>query len=253
MNRPVLDRLALDRMLPSSGLLGDLEQLDDRPVKRTVFLARAGGPLSLWGHPQAGRTYAIGARWSPEWPVAFVIDRRVGEQVALWRQPSTPAEFADRVSKLGRFYNWAFLVPEVNDANFRDALLRTSYPLDHIYSRQRNPHGVGSGRPEHMGFETDRATRPKLVAALQDSVRGIGNPVIIRSPLVLDQCRDFVVKPDGTMGAANGPDDGCVWAAALAVYGLQFAPRPEPYVREGRIGFKAPGAAKKVINPNYAD
>src|SRR5580698_7356575 len=47
-----------------------------------------------------------------------------------------PGAFADYLARLGRWYNWAYLVPESNDAGFIDAMVRTGYPLQQIYSRQ---------------------------------------------------------------------------------------------------------------------
>jgi hypothetical protein len=151
----LLDLAALAGMQVTPGQSGAIEEISIPPRKRVLFLARDHGAVTMWQQPQPDpRKYIIGARWSPEWSVAFVIDQKDGTQVAMVRLAAcAPAEFVERVVMLGRFYNWAFLVPEIDDVDFRDALLRTDYPLTHIFSRRLNPHGVGSGLPEHMGFE----------------------------------------------------------------------------------------------------
>jgi hypothetical protein len=87
--------------------------------------------------PICARSSAVLKMGSPGWPVALVIDQKSGEQVALLRYPSAPTAFSARVAALGRFYNWAFLVPEVNDTAFRDALLGTRYPPERIFSRRK--------------------------------------------------------------------------------------------------------------------
>jgi hypothetical protein len=192
------------------GVTGEVE-LTDYPRTMVVFRElNPGGGMTLWRRPEPGvlwrrpeqpHFYTIGARWSPEWSVAFVIDRRGGgEQVAMYRHPCAPAEFAEIVMLLGRFYDMAFLVPEINNTIFRDSLLRTKHPLERIYSRKRDPRGVGSGRPEYMGFEVTAATRSLALQALADAIRGIGASITIRSQIALDECRAFVSKPNGEIG-----------------------------------------------------
>jgi hypothetical protein len=241
-NGPLLDRAALDGMPAASGRQCNLEVVQESHLKRTIFLPTQSGAISLWQRPETGHLYIIGVRWSPDWPVAVVFDQKTGEQVALLRYPSTPAEFSDRVAALGRIYNWAFLVPEVNDIGFRDALLCTRYPLERIFSRRRDPHGVGSGRPEDMGFETSGHTRPRLITALRDAVRD--RTITLCGSLMIEQCRTFVVRPDGTIGGADASDDYLVWAAALAAIGLEFAPKPEPYVQRMKGSFVDPRASR---------
>jgi hypothetical protein len=256
-NRPRFDRAALDRMPVRAGSEGEVE-LTDYPRKMVRFQPREHGAVTLWMRPETlrqcqepdtGRRYIIGACWRPGWSVALVLDQKYCDQVALFRQQCTPAEFAERVALLGRLYNLAFLIPEVNNAELGDALIGTQYPMERIFSSRQ---AIGSG--PLMGFETTAATRPRLVTALDESIRGIAHPILIKSSLVIEECRAFVAKPDGTLGPEEGFHDGCVWAAALAALGLQFAPKPEPYVRKIKGGFVDPrGAAMRKKRPDYDD
>jgi hypothetical protein len=71
---------------------------------------------------------------------------------------------------------------------------------------------------------------------------------------VLEECKAFVAKPDGQVGPEEGFHDGCVGAAALAAFGLQFAPRPEPYSRQIRGGFADVRTSRpKKKRPDYDD
>jgi hypothetical protein len=254
----LLDLAALGRTLVSPGMAGEVELIDIRPHKRLVFLSRDDGAVTMWQQPRPECSYIIGARWSPEWPVAFVVNQRNGDQVAMFRQPCTPAEFAERVSELCRFYNWAFLVPEIDEADFGDALLRTDYPLDRIFSRRRDPHGVGSGLPEHMGFERTPVSIAQLIQDLDEAIRGnlrtpegISSRITIRSPLALQECRTFVSGPDGKPGFADGSHGGCVWAAALAAYGLQFVTRDQAPGGVKRLKGFEPLGERKRRRPDY--
>ena len=64
---------------------------------------------------------------------------------------------------------------------------------------------------------------PWLVSALDDAMRELS--IRIRSPIAQQECRTFVIKPDGKAEHQTGCHDDCVIALALAVIGLRYAPR----------------------------
>ena len=103
--------------------------------------------------------------------MGFIADADTGDQVALRRARIRPVAFAEYFALVCRWYNWAFMVPEANDAGFIDAILRTGYPLECIYQRQRDPTDRRSSRIEEIGFETTNLTRDWLIAAAEDAVR----------------------------------------------------------------------------------
>jgi hypothetical protein len=114
------------------------------------------------------KQYVIGARCASseaDWPVGFVIEQRRGEQVAMLRERVQPALFAEHLEMLARFYNWAYLIPEANNADFVKALLRTGYRYERIFSQRRTPGAAVDGAPE-IGFETTDVTRQWLVSAI---------------------------------------------------------------------------------------
>ena len=241
-NRPVLDSTALDRLPTDPGTSGYVEKLREESPRRwrVFFQFSEGGPLSLWLNPamRSSLRFLIGARWSQNWSTAIVLEERTGEQTALLRYRCAPAEFAGMVVRLGELFNWAFIMPEVNNAEFREGLVG-NYPLDRIYSGVL---GTGSGLPPAVGFEMMDSTRPRLITALRDAVRD--GAIRLRGSLMIEQCRAFVIKPDGTVGGADGSDEDCVWVAALAAFGLEVAPKPEPYVRRLKGAFVDPRASR---------
>lgn len=122
-----------------------------------------------------------------------------------------------------RWYNWAFMVPEANDAGFIDAILRTGYPLECIYQRQRDPTDRRSSRIEEIGFETTNLTRDWLIAAAEDAVRN--QTISIVSNVVLQECIRFVIKPNGKKEHQDGAHDDCVFGLAFAEIGRRALPR----------------------------
>lgn len=233
--RPALDQAMLAQMPVSPGQAGEVQLIEVPPRKRVLFLAREHGAVTIWQQPIPGAGYVIGADPSrgidvseskrgddPDFSVGFVIDRDTGTQVALLRERLRPAAFAEYLALLGRLFNDAYLVPEANDAGFIDALIRTGYPLHLIYNRQRMPDDLRPPQAGEIGYETNTVSRTQLVAAIDEAVRSMA--ITIRSPIVLQECRTFVIKPNGKAEHQTGCHDDCVIAAALAVIGLRTAP-----------------------------
>src|SRR5277367_2965289 len=170
--RPVFDHKAIERMPIVTGVTGELEVIEEPQRGRVLYWKpRDAGALTVWKRPQPAHRYVIGADPSkgkdvsgdgrgsnPDYSVALVVDAGTGEQVALLRARIRPVAFADHLALLGRWYSWAYLVPEANDAGFIDALLRTGYLQSAIYKRQRDPTDRRPMRIEEIGFETTTLT-----------------------------------------------------------------------------------------------
>lgn len=246
--RPALDQEALSRMPVSDGSPGELELIEEPPRKRLLFRPGNHGALTIWKKPELGHMYVIGADPSkgkdvsmaqrgenPDFSVGFVIDRHSGEQVAQLRERIRPVPFGEYLALLGRYYAWAYLVPEANDAGFIDSLVRTGYPLELIYQRQRDPTDRRAATIEEIGFETTTQTREWLISAADDAIRSMD--ITIKSPIALGECRTFVVKPNGKKEHLADCHDDCVISLALAAIGLRFAPR-KPVRTEEAIATK---------------
>ncbi len=236
--RPVFDHVALGRMPISEGQSGELEEAQNGPRRETQFMVGDRGALSIWQRPKPGRLYVIGADPSkgidvssdtrgnnPDFSAAFVIDQDTGDQVALLRARIRPGMFAEYLALLGRWYNFAYLVPEANDAGFIDALVRTQYPIESIYHRQRDPTDKRPPTMDEIGFMTTTLTRSWLVTAADEAIRTMG--IAIRSPICASECRTFVIKPNGKAEHQDNCHDDTVIAMALAAIGLRTAPKRE--------------------------
>ncbi|HUW10022.1 MAG TPA: hypothetical protein VM537_09850, partial [Anaerolineae bacterium] len=108
-------------------LHGRLERVRHGTKTKLQFLPHEDGELRIWKRPEPGKRYSIGADTAegldasddagsgdPDYCVAVVGDMETGEQIATWRARINPSTFADHLAALGEWYNWAFLVPEVN-------------------------------------------------------------------------------------------------------------------------------------------
>lgn len=235
--RPVFDHKALMRHPVSPGESGELTVIEEGPdQRRLVFVPGDRGALTLFRRPQVGRRYVCGADPSkgvdvsvekrgadPDYSVGFLIDADTGVQVALLRERIRPVAFAEYLALVCRWFNWAFLVPESNDAGFIDALLRTGYPLEWIYQRQRDPTDRRPSRIEEIGFETTTLTRDWLVGAAEDAVRSMAISIV--SSVVVNECIRFVVKPNGKKEHQDGAHDDTVMSLGFAEIGRRMMPK----------------------------
>ncbi len=65
------------------------------------------------------------------------------------------------------------------------------------------------------GWLTSAATRPRMLDNLAAVLAAA--PFLFNSPRLLEECKTFVRRPDGTTAAANGAHDDTVMAMAIAL------------------------------------
>jgi hypothetical protein len=160
--------------------------------------------------PQDGREYIIGVDPAGggsegDYACAQVIDRAGGMQVAELRGHLTPEEMAARVSILAREYNGALVAVERN--NHGHSVL--GY-LSMNYADVRRFHVKGQ-----EGWLTSKSTRPFMLHNMAGVL--VAAPHTFNSPRLLEECKTFIKRPDGSTAAANGAHDDTVMAMAIAL------------------------------------
>lgn len=222
--------------------VGELVELQNGPKSVLAFEEQERGALVLYKRPAANKQYVIGVDVAegidpaaraggasdPDYSVAQVFDRDTGEQVAKLRGRIEPAPFAEYVAALGRWFNWAFLVPEANGPGiaFLEGILRAAYPPSLIYRRRplpdeqfRDDHGTTL---QLLGWKTTNVTRVQLISRLDAAIREFS--VILHDPNTIAEHESFVIKATGKAEASDGAHDDEVIAAALGVIGLGSPP-----------------------------
>jgi len=165
---------------------------------------------AITGGAGAPREYIIGVDPAGggsdgDYACAQVIERSSGMQCAELRGHFTPNELAARVAILGREYNQALVAVERNNHGY--AVLAQLA----MHENYLNLYGSGG----QTGWWTSAASRPRMLenfAAVLASA-----PFLFASPRLLEECRTFVRRPDGTAAAANGAHDDTVMAMAIAL------------------------------------
>lgn len=156
--------------------------------KRVQFLQSEDnrGELVIYRMPEKGGRYIIGidhaegidpgaktGSSNPDYCSATVMDADTGEEVAKFKERFEPHPWASRVYWLGKFYNWAFLCPEAKALGKAviGQLLALQYPLERIYSKQRDPADRRTASLQELGFDTNSVFRPVLISGLDQALR----------------------------------------------------------------------------------
>jgi hypothetical protein len=236
--RPRFDHNYINLHVATPGATGELEHLYIGEQNRLIFTPRERGALQIWRRPEKKHSYIIGADTAlgldanegsgtadPDYSVAQIFDRDTGFQVAIFRQRITESAFGKYLAILGEWYNWAYLVPEVQKGYGRstlDTLLACEYPQSRIYNR-RNEAIPSKPRYEDLGWETNTVTRPLLLNALDNAL--IDGSITLFDAITIQELRTFIINKDGKAEAQRGCHDDTVIALALGIIGIQRAPR----------------------------
>lgn len=247
--KSIFDMQALARMpLIQSPIRGRLDVFHAGIQKKVAFLQNQDGrgELTIYQRPEKGHLYVIGidhaegidpgaktGNSDPDYCCAQVLDADTGEQVAKLKERYEPSPWAERVYWLGRYYNWAFLVPEQKSLGKAviGCLLQiedAGYPVELIFSAERDPSDRRAAQLQELGYDTNQKLRPVMITALEQAIREL--TIQIHDAGTLQECRGFIRKPNGREEGIKHDDE--VFAMALCIVGLPKARRAFAYRRE---------------------
>ncbi len=217
-------------------LVGEVAE-EKTGLRREIYLEAADrGALAVYRVPQEGHLYTIGADQAygidinkgegtadPDFSSASVLEVESGDQVAQVRARFTPTEFGRYIERLARFYNDAYVVPEGGALGkaMIEELLRLHYPPALIFAH-RPDLLRGDITSYVLGYQINQVTRAQLLSKLQRAV--LEQSILIRDRTSLQQCRTFVIKPDGKPEHQEGCHDDDVFSLAYGVVGIESYP-----------------------------
>ncbi|HVP55410.1 MAG TPA: terminase [Candidatus Eisenbacteria bacterium] len=197
--------------LASGDCVFDVEVIEQRLKEGSEIIDQQDGGKLLYFLPaKAGKEYIMGVDpagggSAGDYSVAEVIDRASGAQCAELRGHLTRQELAARVSILARQYNHALVAVERNNHGHEVlAHLAMSHADVPVY------HQKGEA-----GWLTSAASRPRMLQNLAAVLAAA--PYVFNSTRLLEECKTFVRRPDGSTAAANGAHDDTVMAMAIAL------------------------------------
>lgn len=197
------------------------------PEFRPNSSTTADDPLHVWTLPSPEDRYVVGADVAEglehgDYSCAQVLSVRTGSQVAMWHGHIAPDEFADELSKLGRFYNNALMGVEANNHGLTTttALRNLRYPA--IY-RDRTVDQVSNKAKNRLGWFTSRTSKPLMVDELAMALKA--GELGIYDKRTIAELKTFVRDEKGQMHGS--PHDDTVMALAIANQMRKFTFMPE--------------------------
>ena len=182
-----------------------------------AFVEDTNGYINIYSEPEPYEPYTIGADTAGEgsdFNTATVIDTQQ-RQVATIRLAKDEDLFADQLYCLGMKYNQALIAPENNFSTYvTNTLVNREYP--NIYVRENRPDAISKQTVKLYGFNTNKATRPAMLAKLRELVRD--RVECINDLVTLQEMFTFIIDERGKPVAIEGEHDDTVMAYAIALY-----------------------------------
>lgn len=205
---------------------------DKKPLKRGFFafdyqdkiidssitwVDDADGYIVIYREPVKGYPYVVGGDTAGDGSDSFtgqMLDNISGAQVAVLRHQFDEDLYSRQMYCLGRYYNEALLGIETNFSTFPvKELQRLGYYKQ--YMRQVEDQISHKLRPV-FGFQTNKLTRPLIIAELVQIVRE--QPELFNDIPTLEEMLTFVRNERGKAEAQEGKHDDLIMGLAIAHY-----------------------------------
>lgn len=187
--------------------LTDIEWIDDPD-----------GYIKIIHEPKTGYPYVIGGDTAGEGEDYFigqVLDNTTGGQVAVLKNQFDEDLYADQMYCLGTYYNTALIGIE---SNYTPEPIKRLQDLGYTrqYVRQQAEDNYTHAILKKFGFNTNKSTRPVIIAELVKVVRE--QTELVNDIETLNEMLTFVRNEKGRPEAAEGSHDDLVMALAIGHY-----------------------------------
>lgn len=190
------------------------EKIIDSTIK---WLDDADGYISIYAEPIKGYPYVIGGDTAGDGSDNFtghILDNTTGAQVAVLKHQFDEDLYTRQMYCLGHYYNEALEGIETNFSTFPvKELTRLGYW--HQYNREVPDTFTGKLEKKY-GFQTNKLTRPLVIAGLVQIVRE--QPGLFNDIATLEEMLTFVRNEKGRAEAQEGKHDDLIMGLAIAHY-----------------------------------
>lgn len=219
--RPVFDLKLVQRMRSGCVDAGGEVKSKDGIVS---FARKDDDGLVVYRDPVPGRTYVLGADPSEgitggDYAGVVILDRKSGEEVAMFRGLVAPDLLGSLIDKWGRKYNNALVVVEVNNHGLTTLTILKQKLYPSLYYRPAEYETTSSSWSDKLGWKTTKLTRPLMIDDLVAFVRE--GQLSIRSKAIIDEMTVFAYNKAGKPEAMEGWHDDMVLALAICLQGFK--------------------------------
>lgn len=177
--------------------------------------------IAIWEEPKPSVTYdigvdvSVGGRDENDWSVAEVVRRDNREQVAEVHLHIDPLDFGTMLYWLGKFYNTAQLIVEMNGPGFATHGQLSSMAYEYIYIWRHRERDVPT-HSTYRGWKTQHDSKQLMVS---NTVNAFNHKeLIIHSRVLWDEMHEYVQIDPGVFRANSGHDDA-ITALMIAIQG----------------------------------
>lgn len=232
--RPVFDQYVLGAWnkepMPTETIVGACL----REAEGKTDIDVLGSELTIFRPPAAEHEYVVSTDSSSgsndgDYSPVMCFDRHTREVVALLYAKLPPEELAEQAVFMARWYNSAYLIPEINNHGYATVrkILDMGYPMHRRHpGREMVP---GSKWSDNLGWMTSRANRQMLLDLLAEAVRT--KSITTWSKEFIAEMRTFVYDTRGRADHMGGRHSDAIICAALCLYADQILRPPKNLVQ----------------------
>lgn len=195
-----------------------LYELCNEKIVSYKWIDDPNGFIKIYEDVKERNPYVLGGDTAGDGSDSFtgvVVNNMTGKQSAVLKQKFDEIEYTRQMYCLGMYYNEALIGIETNFSTYPTVKLsEMKYP--NLYIRDKNPDDYRNKLETKFGVNTNRATRPHMLAILQTIVTEYTE--YIEDKETIDEMISFIVNENGKAEAQEGCHDDLVMGTAIAYY-----------------------------------
>lgn len=195
-----------------------LYELCNEKIMSYKWIDDPNGFIKIYEDVKERNPYVLGGDTAGEGSDNFtgqVLNNITGQEAAVLKQKFDEIEYTRQMYCLGMYYNEALIGIETNYSTYPTVKLEEmKYP--NLYIRDKNPDDYRGKLETKLGVNTNRATRPHMLAILQTIAAETIEKIVDKE--TLEEMISFIVSEKGKAEAQEGCHDDLVMGLAIAYY-----------------------------------
>ena len=207
------------------------------------------GYISIWEKPQHGKFYCAGADVAEglshgDFSCCLIGDPDTFNVVAVWHGHIDPDLFGYEISKLGRYYNQAYVGVEANNHGLTTLNSLKKHEYWELFFQKKYDR-ISNEMTKKLGWYTDSRSKPFMIDKLAEYVRE--NYLGIYSDLIIGELFTYVIDDKGSTNAQPGCYDDTVMALGILLQ-VMLEGKGEDFIPENPL---EKSGAREVIDPLF--
>lgn len=195
-----------------------LVTIDKKIITDIKWISDTNGCIKIFKKPEKNKPYVLGGDTAGEGSNNFTgvaIDNVNDNIVAVLKHEKDETYYTRQIYCLGIYYNTALVGLETNYSTYPTKMLAEEYEYPNLYVREKVDDYTNK-LEKSFGFETNKKTRPLILAELQrifsENIEQISDVEILKEGVT------FVKNEKGRPEAQEGSHDDLIMGTAIAYH-----------------------------------